>query len=312
MHLDPHRRAVPAGRARVVAARPLLYTDGADAALDRPAHVRAGSGLVADGDGGLWVVQDDARHLAHVAADGRVTAVALPAGDDGRRLHHGPTKPLKADHEAILWLDGHLLLVGSGSTAARERWLRVTPPDRVEVVPAHALYAHLRDVAAFSGAELNLEGAVVFGDHLVLAQRGNGAATPDRPVVDALGWLPLDALRAALAGGPWPTLARVSPWSLGGAPDRLTFTDLAVCAGHLWALAAAEASPDTYQDGPVSAVALVDLTAGHTLTIDGLDPAVHGKPEGLAMPQTDRAFVVTDPDDPDRPAWLLEIVVERG
>jgi hypothetical protein len=149
----------------------------------------------------------------------------------------------------------------------------------------------------------------VFGDHLVLAQRGNGAASADRPGVDALGWLPLDAVAAALRGGPWPALARVSPWALGGAPDRLTFTDLAVHAGRLWALAAAEASPDTYQDGPVSAVALVDLHAGHTLPIDGLDPDIHGKPEGLTMTGPDRAVVVTDPDDPDRPAWLLEIVL---
>ena len=54
----------PSRGARVVARAPLLYERGPDAALDRPAHMRAGSALVALPDARLAVIQDDACFLA--------------------------------------------------------------------------------------------------------------------------------------------------------------------------------------------------------------------------------------------------------
>ncbi len=53
----------PALRARIVRKVPLVYAAGADPALDRPAHVRAGSGLAWIG-GVLAVMQDDANFIA--------------------------------------------------------------------------------------------------------------------------------------------------------------------------------------------------------------------------------------------------------
>jgi hypothetical protein len=64
--------------ATVVERRPLWYCAGADAALDRPAHVRAGSSL-AWLEGRLAVLQDDANFLALVdPRTGGVDSISLP------------------------------------------------------------------------------------------------------------------------------------------------------------------------------------------------------------------------------------------
>jgi len=55
-------RLDPSMTARVVRSVPLRYADGADAALDRPAHVRSASGIVRAG-GRVAVIQDDAGRI---------------------------------------------------------------------------------------------------------------------------------------------------------------------------------------------------------------------------------------------------------
>src|SRR3712207_3817046 len=75
----------PALETRVVRRLPMRYAAGADATLDRPAHVRAASGLVWHGPR-LVVVQDDTNFLALVdPATGLAESIALPAGEGGRR-----------------------------------------------------------------------------------------------------------------------------------------------------------------------------------------------------------------------------------
>src|SRR5688572_3038814 len=95
-------RRDPTLAARVIRAGVLWYASGADASWDRPAHVRAGSGLTRLG-GRLAVIQDDANFVA-VVQRGEWTAesIVLPAGlgglrqfDDGRR-----NKAAKLDLEA--------------------------------------------------------------------------------------------------------------------------------------------------------------------------------------------------------------------
>jgi hypothetical protein len=264
----------PALGARIVASRELRYDEGANESLDRPAHVRAASDLAWVGER-LVVLQDDANFLGlYDPASGRVGAVTLPAGEDGRRQFDElrGTKALKLDLEGCTVVpgpDGPLLLAfGSGSSDRRElvmlvdRWEGENP--RVRVRNAHELYDHLHGRTDFAGSELNLEG-VVFVDGVVrLLQRGNGAPQGDLTPVDATGDLDWDALGPYLLGesdAP-PELTNVVQYRLGDLHGHgLTFTSgVAGPAGIVYA-ASAEDSPDAVHDGPVVGSVLGVLAA---------------------------------------------------
>ena len=122
----------------VVAQRALFYHEGADADLDRPGHVRAGSGLAVIPDG-IALIQDDANFLVLLSAAGApVRAVSLPAGESGLRQFDDVrgNKEYKLDLEASVAVEWNgetaLLAFGSGSGSRREQvavvrgWIRMT------------------------------------------------------------------------------------------------------------------------------------------------------------------------------------------
>jgi hypothetical protein len=322
--------------AQVVKRTPLLYRSGADASLDRPAHVRAGSALAAFADGHLAVVQDDACFLAIIApATGEVHDVPFPLHTERAERQFDDVrgnKKQKLDLEAVFVApDGRLFALGSGSSPLRERIVVVDRPTpatdaRVTILHASELYSQLRADRSFSGSELNVEGAVLVGQDLLLFQRGNGApalggASPLLPI-DATARLALAPLLAHLVGGgPLPPLRDVRPWDLGTVDGhRLTFTDGALHPrGSIAFLACAEDSPDATRDGPVSAVMLgaLDEAAGTFelgAILDERGAPLLDKAEGLAFDPRDprRAFVVTDRDDPAAPSELLVLELGRA
>jgi hypothetical protein len=314
--------------ARVVRRTPLLYAAGADPAEDRPAYVRAGSGLTFFA-GKLAVVQDDARFVALVDPSTlRVDSVALPANPSGERLFDEGrgNKSEKLDLEACLTLelDGveTLLAFGSGSSPRRERVALVRMESNgaatTRVVSVPALYAMLRERRDFSGSELNLEGAAVLGERVWLVQRGNGAPRDGRRPRNALGAIPLSALRAIVDGAvAVHDLEDVTEYDLGSASAvPFTFTDVAVAPnGALAYLAAAEDSPDAVRDGSVVGTALGTIAAGRArctaLRAEDGTPFLE-KAEGLTLdPRNPRkAYIVVDPDDFTRPCDLCELLLE--
>jgi hypothetical protein len=332
----------PSFDARVIARTPLFYRTGADASLDRPAHVRAGSALARLGPGTFAVVQDDASFLAIVeGVGGAVTVrdVPLPAGDGVRQFDDvRGNKHAKLDLEACLVLEapsGPLLVAfGSGSSPARERIVLVeraadrSDDPRVTVVDAPQLYAALRADPSFAGSELNIEGAAIADDDVVLLQRGNGAVIGDRAAVDATVRIDRASLLAYLLGlahgdrplAP-PSLRDVTPWHLGALDGtRLTFTDAATAPGRWTAfLACAEASPDATRDGPVSGVAIGRFDdrareAAYGTIADERGEPLRDKAEGLAFDDDDpeRAWVVIDRDEPAAAAELLDLRLGPG
>jgi hypothetical protein len=314
--------------ARVLRTTPLLYAEGADPSLDRPAHVRAGSGVAWVG-GRLAVVQDDAAFLALVdPATAHVRSITLEAAhggvrqfDDGRGNKH-----LKADLEACVTVPHEgaevLLAFGSGSTPMRERVLvgRALDTDHpsVELVRAPALYTALRAERRFSGSEMNMEGAALVGDVLRLFNRGNGAARDGHLPVDASCDLPLAALLAYLAdpSGPPPAPSHVVQHDLDALDAlRLGFTDAAARGGIVYFSAAAEDSPDATRDGRVagSVVGVLDDGGGRwTQLLDAEGGMFTGKVEGIAFwpDRPDRLWAVVDADDPERPSDLCEVALE--
>ena len=320
-------REDPSLGAIVRSRRPMLYAEGADPSLDRPEHVRAGSGLAWLGSR-LVVAQDDASFLAILdPADGSVSAITLDHVDRGRRQFDDlrGNKKGKLDLEActVVRAGGteRLIAWGSGSLPVRERVVVLDHDRRARVIGASELYAALRARTDFAGSELNVEGAVAIGDRVRLFQRGNGAprgelqpvdATCDLDVAELVAWLDAPGVR------PPPRPRDVVQWDLGSVRGvRLTFTDSCAGPGGVIAfLAAAEASPDAVRDGEVVGVAIGVIepaAARWTLVRDDQGAPVLDKCEGLAWVPGEvgrRARVGGDRDAPDTPTELLELELQ--
>ena len=316
--------------ARVIDRAALHFSGGADAATDRPDHVRAGSG-VARVAGGLVAIQDDCNFLALIdpASPGTATAIPLPAGADGRRQFGDSraNKHLKLDLEACVAVDTPYPLIvafGSGSTPARESIVLVRDWDRgapsVQLVNATTFYAMLRGAASFSGSEMNIEGAVLTGTILRLFGRGNGAATDALRPVNAtcdLSWIDLLRHLEAPDDHPAPRPADIRQFSLGdltGVP--LGFTDAADFDGAILFTAAAERSPDAVRDGPVNGSVIGVIMDGRPVRwtpIIGEDESIlREKAEGLALANASGSelWVIADADDERRPSELLRVRLE--
>ena len=184
------------------------YAGGADPATDRPAHVRAASGIAWVGRR-LAVIQDDANFVALVdPASGLAEAVALPRGAGGRRIfddaHHN--KADKLDYEALASIstgDAMLLVaLGSGSMPRRESIALIagleTPRAVTQVCTASRFYAGLRACTSFAGSELNIEGAIYADGWLTLFGRGNGAVRGGMRPVNATCRIEWASLRVTI------------------------------------------------------------------------------------------------------------------
>ena len=311
--------------ATVLSRKPLLYTQGPDPAEDRPAQVRAGSSL-AWLRGRLAVVQDDACFIALLdPASGVVDALALPRGEGGLRQFGDArgNKASKPDFEAcavLPWGQGEALLVfGSGSSPRRESVAVVDAAGQVLLCPAGGLYARLRAATAFSGSELNVEGAYYAGGLLRLFNRGNGATRGGLAPVDASCVLDAEALAAYLLDPglrPPPEPFDIRQYDLGRvAGSRLTFTDAMAIDGGFLYIAAAEDSADAVSDGQVagSAVGVVDQDGGcRWVELRAADGALFAaKVEGVCpVPgRPDRLYMVVDEDAPARPSEWCEIAL---
>jgi hypothetical protein len=176
-------------------------------------------------------------------------------------------------------------------------------------------------MSEFAGSELNVEGAVVLGDHLRLFGRGNGASRDGVGAANATCDLELSVFLEHLLApdrSPVPDPRNVVRYDLGALGGiALGFTDATPWQDGVLYSATAEDSPDATRDGRVagSVIGVID-GAGDVRWTEIIDPS--GEPfdrkvEGLlvAPEATDRLFVVADDDDPGAPSSLL-VVELRG
>lgn len=255
-------------RAIVTSRQNLMYAAGADASIDRPAHVRAASNIV------RWsndrtksdlfaIMQDDANFVALFdRSTGKVSSITLPAGFKEKRQFQEETKKYKLDIEAAFVVNDEaqdsstLYCCGSGSSSKRENILTIqsnnkTPP---QIINASKLYERFRNEPAFSGSELNIEGlllvvlksilidfflGVIYLPQLNVVRfinRGNGAAKGDLQPVNAtcdIHWpdlkLFLHTTTTTTTTAPVPKIFNVVQYDLGSIDGvKLTFTDATV------------------------------------------------------------------------------------
>lgn len=285
------------------------------------AHLSAASGLVQVGER-LVVVADDELHLGVFdasAVDAPGTLVRLFAGE----LPHdkGARKKAKPDLETLAQLppfDGYphgaLLALGSGSTPQREAGVLValdaagSASGRIAAVDLAPLYAPLRT----RFADLNIEGAFVLGDALLLLQRGNQGNAASACI--RFDWAPIAAWLTGQQALP-PTAHSVQAMALGeveGVP--LSLTDGTALEGGAWAFSAvAERTDNSYHDGACVGAAIgIVGPDGQLAQLHWLEGAP--KVEGIAaqrlggLPGSPWRFtLVTDPDNPATPAQMLQI-----
>ena len=213
-------------------------------------------------------MQDDATHAAWVV-DGRATAVRLLPPVEGLEAfdEQSATKHLKPDLEAACAvLDGAdpaVLVMGSGSSPARMRWILLTLEQgrpHTRVADMTELYGVAADALEVPLDALNLEGACVLGGtlrwfHRGLPSAGQPSASVDLDLVEVL------AAVHGRAGADTITVAASRRYALGSVANvGLAITDAVALPGHgVLCAAAAEDSPNTRDDGPVVASALVLL-----------------------------------------------------
>ncbi|MBL0728755.1 DUF6929 family protein [Piscinibacter sp. HJYY11] len=294
---------------RPLTVRPRQHPRGLD-------HVSAASGLVC-AHGRAYVVCDDEHHLA-VFDDAQRPGTL-------HRLLHGDLPPdaverkrRKADFEALLLLEGYpthgaqaLVALGSGSTPQRDTGVALVldgqgrPTKDLCRFSLTALYQPLRSALG----EINIEGAFLQGDELVLLHRG-GQGGADNAVLR----LQRAQLVAAIGGrggiGPAPEITHLALGALDGVP--LGFTDGAALSGGGWVFcAAAEDTQDSYADGACAGGAVGVVNAAGELTALHRLASLHNthqKPEGIAVRERRDGLdlcLVTDADDPARAAELL-------
>jgi hypothetical protein len=295
----------------------LAYTEVRKLTLDPSTHPRnrsfltAASGLVRLGRR-HYVIADDEQHLGvfDPASGGPVQLVRLFDGDlpDSAKKR----KKEKADLESLVHLPplprcpgGALFTLGSGSRPNRRRGALLGLDaegallGQVKLVDLAPLYEPLG--RRFD--EVNVEGALILGDDLMLLQRGNKGG-PNATVRYA--WRELEAWLLGEADDP-PEPRTVREFDLG-AVDGIAFgfTDCAAMPeGGGWLFSAvAEDTDNAFDDGACSGVSIGVVDAdGAVQAMLGLEP--RRKVEGIEARMLQGKVVVgmvTDADDPDAPA----------
>jgi len=305
----------------------LPYREERKLALEARAHPRglpflsAASGLVRVRDK-LYVIADDERHLGVFGVDGEEPLKLVRLLDGDLPASARKRKKLKPDFESLLFLPasdespgGSLLALGSGSRSNRFVGALASLDPRGDVLgPARPidlkpLYADIFE--RFD--QLNIEGAFVTGESLMLLQRGTGvgeSAAIRYELAEVMAWL------AGRRPGALRALS-VRSVDLGAASGvAFAFTDGAALSDGSWVFSAvAEDRDDSYVDGPCVAAAIGVCGSDDVVSsLELLEPT--RKVEGIearVVGTTAFLTLVTDADDPDHPAELGTTRVElRG
>jgi hypothetical protein len=284
----------------------------------RPAHLSAASGLVRVGNN-LYVVADDEEHLAIFQLDSDAPGRLLRLRNDGLPLDPKARKKAKPDLEALVHLPkvgphGGLIALGSGSKQNRmyATWITLD----AQGLPTSSVHSfsleHLYAAVARAVGEINIEGAVIRGDELLLFQRGNKGAG-----VNAMLGFELEVLLNPMQGSeptaePTPRfINRYELGSIGNVP--LGFSDAAeLDDGSIVFSAIAEDTRDSYADGPCMGAAIGKIGRDGRLAFV-TRVRERAKIEGIAaQPQGAEAelLLVTDDDNAAVPASLYRAKVD--
>ncbi|MFO0726262.1 MAG: hypothetical protein U1E65_20930 [Myxococcota bacterium] len=310
--------AFEASRLVVRSSERLHFDEPFGEGLDRHTGVRAASALVQLGT--RQIIGQDDSNFAAVIHDGKIEGLRLfpnVAGDTYAPERGNKAQKPDIELGATFSLGGQetAVLFGSGSTAARMRaaWIREVGGALVAANgDITSLYTAAMKRLGIGPDVLNLEGCAPSGDKIVFFQRGNGAGG-----VNASFAVKQKTLEAALLEGrpiEASDIREVRRYDLSRfEPEGLGFSDAAPLPdGRILFLAAAEDSPNTFDDGAIlgSVLGVMDADgnlSGVTRVPDGPDGPY--KLEGLTVLGVEggvaRVMAVEDADDPAKASMRL-------
>jgi len=281
---------------------------------DRHPHLSAASGLVQVNDW-LYVVADDENHLGLFMRDGNEHGELITLFSGNLPLELEERKAAKPDLEVLTLIpaskkypQGALLALGSGSKDARHRGVIIPftttgELSTAEIINLTLLYRELKEEIG----KINIEGAVIIDNDIILFQRGNKKNKLNASIRISLKQF----FQYAFADDKKTKHkldATITAYELGeidGVP--LCFTDATPLPdGSIIFTAAAENTSDSYLDGLCmgSIVGIINSNGDLHSTIP-LDKKV--KAEGVEATIIDNAIhllLVTDADDATAPAQL--------
>jgi hypothetical protein len=200
-----------------------------------------------------------------------------------------------------------LLALGSGSKKNRHRsaLIPLNPQGEVCGQPTVIELEYFYDYLKKEVGKLNIEGAAIVSDQILLFQRGNKKNKLNASIRIAL----TDFYRIlAKPHKKHEPRLHITAYDLGDINEvPLCFTDATALAnGDILFTASAEDTTDAYLDGACmgSAIGIISA-AGELIQLDRIDKKV--KLEGIAAEENDHhieLLVVTDADDASRPAQL--------
>ena len=283
-------------------------------------YISAASGMVCE-NGRVYVISDDEHHLA-VFDDLRSPGVLVRVFPGDLPKKKKPRKQRKPDLETLFLLPAsdptkpaRLVALGSGSRPNRHLGAVIPlkpnggPPSwrhiqRFDLTPLY------RPLTALLG-EINIEGAMVIGDELVLLNRGLPGRSPNATaryrLRDVLALM--DGDTRALQP---KSLQRFRLGTIDGV--ALGFTDAAALPDGGWVFCAvAEDTADSVADGRCTGSVVGIVTPrGRRLALQRLAPTV--KVEGIAVRASADGMtvcLVTDADDPKQSSTLLLARLQR-
>jgi hypothetical protein len=177
----------------------------------------------------------------------------------------------------------------------------------------------MRETREFSGAGLNIEGALALGpERIRLFQRGNAEPADGQEPVDATADLDWPALCRHLErpdAEPPPPLENVRRYELGKLDGvRLTFSDAELLNdGRILYSASAEDPADGAIRGSVLGIIDKHGEASWTRLVDERGEPFNGKIEGLTRleDETNRIHFVIDDDQEDEPSAIFVAEINR-
>lgn len=281
--------------------------------LLRELPVSAASGLVKIKND-LYVIADDELSLTQFRIDDPKYVRHTPLLSGTLPSDFRERKKVKPDWESLCIISqNHLngiLAFPSGSTTHREVgiFMNLNADTTSSAGPIKIDFSKIFAFLRRSVKDLNIEGAVIFQNHLKLFQRGNGAQGTNAIInLDLNGFchdvekqLPINSNR----------LLNIKPIDLGELKNvKLGFTDACVAHEKIWFLAVAENSNSTYEDGQFCGAVLGSLDANDQVVLNyELNCTV--KPEGLWVEYDQPrlfAYFVTDADDPNSRSKLYSV-----